>query len=114
MVDYYRHVQGNLYPGDLAKSEDIHEIQDNISDAFRSVISDHHEHTSYILGGRENDFLLTPSRKVYGRYLDTYCVPTDANLVPLSIREYSYRQPIAKTKSTLYSIILKMGNRTSF
>lgn len=113
MVSYYNRVFGNLNPGDTAKCEDINHIQDNIGDAISSVINDHHDFQSFILGSNENDFLLTPAPKTLGRYIDTYSLPVDADLEPLSIREYSYRQPIPKTKSSLYSIILKMGNSTS-
>ena len=112
MVSYYNHVTGNLYPGDIAKSEDIHHIQRNVQDSLKSLLNDHHEFQSYILGNRENDFVLTPASKILGRYLDTYSVPTDNDLIGLSLREYNYRQPIAKTKSSLYSIICKMGNNT--
>lgn len=112
MTNYYNRVEGNLHPGEIAKSEDIHQIQTNVSDMSRSMIDDHHDHSSYILGSRENDFLLLPSKKILGRYLDTYSIPTENNLIGLSIREYNYRQPIAKTKSTLYSVILKLGNNT--
>lgn len=112
MVSYYNRVYGNLYPGDIAKSEDVNHIQTNIEDSLKALLNDHHELTSYILGGRENDFVLTPSRKVLGRYLDTYSIPTDSNLIGLSMREYGYRQPIAKTKSSIYSLIVKMGNNT--
>lgn len=114
MVSYYNEVIGNLFPGDIAKSEDINHIQTNIKDALKALLNDHHELNSYILGGRENDFVLTPSKKTLGRYLDTYSIPTDSNLKALSLRQYSYRQPIAKTKSTLYSIVVKMGNNTKY
>ena len=113
MTSYYNYVDGNLHPGDTAKSEDINHIQTNIADALKGLLDDHHEHNSYILGNRENDFLLVPSKKILGRYLDTYSIPVDENLIGLSMREYTYRQPIAKTKSSLYSIILKMGNNTN-
>ena len=114
MVSYYNRVFGNLNPGDTAKCEDINHIQDNVGDAISSVIDDHHECQSFILGSNENDFILTPAPKTLGRYIDTYSLPVDDNLTPLSIREYNYRQPIPKTKSSLYSIILKMGNNTSY
>lgn len=112
MVSYYNQVSGNLFPGDIAKAEDIHHIQRNIQDSLKSLVNDHHEFQSYILGNRENDFVLTPASKILGRYLDTYSIPTDADLIGLSLREYNYKQPIAKTKSSLYSIICKLGNNT--
>ena len=71
MVSYYNEVIGNLFPGDIAKSEDINHIQTNIKDALKALLNDHHELNSYILGGRENEFVLTPSKKTLGRSLDT-------------------------------------------
>ena len=114
MSSYYNSVIGNLFPGDIAKSEDINHIQQNIKDSLKGLLNDHHEFQSYILGGRENDFILTPANRVEGRYLDTYSIPTDGDLIGLSLREYNYRQPIAKTKSSVYSIITKMGNNTPY
>lgn len=112
MSSYYNEVTGNLHPGDIAKAEDINHIQNNIKDSLKALVNDHHEFQSYILGGRENDFILTPASKTLGRYLDTYSVPTDSDLLGLSLREYNYKQPIAKTKSSLYSIVCKLGNNT--
>ena len=64
MTSYYNRVYGNLYPGRIAKSEDINLIQTNIEDAIKAVINDLHEQTSYILGNEEDAFLLSPNVQV--------------------------------------------------
>lgn len=111
MPSYYNRVSGNLYPGKIAKSDDIHLIQTNIEDALKSVINDMHDHTSYILGEDENAFLLTPAPRRTGRYIDTMNLVTDSGKEKwLSIRQYGYKQAIKKSKSSLYSVILKLRN----
>ena len=50
MVNYYEKHYGNLYPGDIAKSSDINQIQQNIQDALKNAIRDLTEGESWILG----------------------------------------------------------------
>ena len=39
-MPYYNRHEGTLFPGKIAKSEDIHQIQTNIDEAIRSLIED--------------------------------------------------------------------------
>lgn len=111
MVSYYNRVDGNLHPGDIAKAEDINDIQTNIDSAIRSVINDHHEFNSYIYGGKENAFQLTPAPKRFGRYIDTMNVFDESQYKWLSINHTGYIQGIKKSKSSLYSVICKFRNK---
>ena len=40
MVSYYNMYEGNLHPGDIAKSSDIMAIQQEIKDAIKNVVKD--------------------------------------------------------------------------
>lgn len=110
MTSYYNRVYGNLYPGKIAKSEDINLIQTNIEDAIKAVINDLHEQTSYILGGEEDAFLLSPAPKRAGRYIDTMNLVSESKEKWLNINKYGYKQGIKKSKTSLYSIIVKLRN----
>lgn len=110
MVSYYSRVIGNIRDGDIAKASDIQHVQTNISDAISAVISDHHEHTAYILGNNEDAFKLTPAPKRLGRYIDTMNLVADENKKWLSLRKWSYCQKIKKSKTSMYSIICKFRN----
>ena len=114
MPSYYNEVEGNLHAGDIAKSSDINHIQIHIKDALQNLLDDHHENTAYILGGDENAFLITPAPMFLGRYIDTYSLPEEQYYQKLPIRTYDYRQPIAKTKTSCYSVICKLGNKSSY
>lgn len=114
MVNYYNIVKGHLKAGDIAKAEDINQMQTNNQDAFCNAIVDFNENDSFILGQDEDAFLITPAPRLLGRYVDTYSLPEEQYYKKLPIRTYDYRQPIAKTKSSLYSIICKMGNTSSY
>ena len=113
MGNYYRKVDGDLKFGHIAKSSDINLMQKNIGDGFKSLISDHHEHSSYILGHDEHAFQLTPAPKRLGRYIDTMNLVESGNEEWLSIRKWGYRQKIKKSKTSLYSIICKFRNLSS-
>ena len=91
MSDYYKRVIGDLAPGHIADSKDINLMQTNVADAFKAAISDHHEHTSYILGHDENAFRLTPAPKRLGQYIDTMNLVESGNERWLSIRKTCYR-----------------------
>ena len=110
MTSYYNRVYGNLYPGRIAKSEDINLIQTNIEDAIKAVINDLHEQTSYILGNEEDAFLLSPAPKRAGRYIDTMNLVSESKEKWLNINKYGYKQGIKKSKTSLYSIIVKLRN----
>lgn len=110
MPSYYNRVFNNLEPGKIADVRDINLIQTNIDDAIKSVINDHHDHTAFILGEKEDAFKLTPAPKRLGRYIDTMNLVETDNEEWLPIRKYGYRQAIKKSKSSLYSIICKFRN----
>lgn len=110
MPDYYKKVKGHLVNGEIAYAEDINLIQVNVADAFKAAISDHHEHTSYILGQQEDAFKLLPAPKRLGRYIDTMNLVESGNEKWLSLRKWGYRQRIKKSKTSLYSVICKFRN----
>lgn len=115
MPSYYQKVFGNLNVGDIAKSSDIHHIQRHIQDAFKNANSDFHDRESYILGSNEvykNSFNLTIAPKRLGRYIDSSNVFNDETDY-LNINYYDIKQPILKTKSSLYSIVTKMRNTSN-
>ena len=113
MSSYYNHHDGNLFPGKVAKSEDIHQIQTNIEEAIRGLIEDQYDHTAFILGSRENAFLISPAPKRLGRYIDNMNLVNESNEVWLDIDSFGYKQAIKTSKTSLYSIIVKLKNAYS-
>ena len=116
MVNYYNIHEGNLHPGDIAKSSDINQIQRNIQDALKNAINDLTEGESWILGTNDqkdkNAFILTPESKRNGRYIDQMNLAEGNDAEVLSFRETSYRQPIRLSRSSIYSIIVKLQNKS--
>ena len=112
MTNYYHQHEGNLHPGDIAKAEDINQIQQNIQDALRDMIEDFHERQGCILGQDEYAFLLTPETKRAGRFIDQMNLAEDKDGEFISIRETDYRQPIKLSRSSLYSVIVKLQNKS--
>lgn len=119
MVSYYHKVIGNLKKGDIAKSSDINHIQLHISDALKTLLSELHDNESYVLGHDEvykNSFILKAAPKTLGRYLDSYNFDDETkeeNAKCVNINRYSVKQPIIKTKTSLYSIIAKFKNTSN-
>lgn len=113
MSSYYNHHNGTLFPGKVAKSEDIHQIQTNIEEAIRGLIEDQYDHTAFILGSRENAFLISPAPKRLGRYIDNMNIVNESNEVWLDIDSFGYKQAIKTSKTSLYSIIVKLKNAYS-
>ena len=119
MSSYYRNVTGNLNPGDIAKSSDINHIQQHIKDSERALLSDLHNREPYVLGvneGYKNSFIITAAPKQSGRYIDSS--NTDFNVEDqkdnfININYNDVRQPIVKTKTSLYSIITKLRNTSN-
>ena len=115
MSNYYRDVLGNLNMGDIAKSSDIHHIQRHIKDALKTLLADLHDGESYILGTDnvyKNSFNLVAAPKEEGRYIDssfTFDEETDF----LNINYFDVKQPIVKTKTSLYSIVTKFRNTSN-
>lgn len=116
MVNYYEIYNGDLYPGHIAKSSDIIMNFQNIQDAIKSVARDFTEGQSWILGTNDESdqysFILTPEIKRAGRYIDQMNLAEGDDMAIVSIRETSYRQPIKLTRSSLYSVIVKMQNKS--
>ena len=116
MSDYYVKHEGDLFPGRSAKSSDINIIQQNTQDAIKNAINDLTEGESWILGTGspqdENAFILVPDVKRNGRYIDQMVLAEGEDADMVSIREVSYRQPITLSRSSVYSIIVKMQNKS--
>lgn len=115
MTHYYQTVTGNLNAGDIAKANDINEIQTNIQDSEKALLSDLHDNESYVLatGDKYKDsFKLTAAPKQGGYYIDSYNT-FDEESDFLNINLHNVRQPILKTKTSLYSIITKFRNTTN-
>lgn len=118
MSSYYHIVEGNLRPGDIAKSSDINHIQVHIQDALKGLLSDMHDGESYIVGSGEehkNDFTISLAPKTLGRYIDTmnYFEITD-NDNYVNVNNFDIKQPIPKTKTSTYSIIFAAKNDSDF
>lgn len=109
-MSYYQKHDGSLFPGQIALSDDIHHIQQNIDDAIRNVVKDQYHDSSFILGSRENDFLISPAPKRYGRYIDAQNVIDVADEIWLDIDTYGYKQAILTTKTSVYSFIVRLKN----
>lgn len=116
MVDYYRIHKGDLYPGHIAKASDINIIQQITKDAIKTAINDLTEGQSWIIGTNDQSdkdaFILTPDTKKAGRYIDQMNLAEGDDVDFISIREVDYRQPIKLSRSSLYSIIVKMQNKS--
>ena len=70
MTSYFHIHEGNLHPGDIAKSSDIIQIQQNTKDMIADVLEDLHQRQGCILGSDENAFVLTPETTRAGRFID--------------------------------------------
>ena len=116
MTSYFNTHYGDLQPGHVAKSSDIMLIQQNIEDAFKNAINDLTEGQSWIIGNGvaydDEAFLLTPEKKRAGRYIDQMVLAENNDADILSIREVDYRQPIKMSRSSLYSVIVKLQNKS--
>lgn len=112
MTNYYNIHEGNLHPGDIAKAQDINQIQQNIADALRNLLEDLHHRQGCILGSEENAFILTPETKRNGRFIDQMNLAEGDDAEYISIREIDYRQTIKLSHSSLYSIIVKLQNKS--
>lgn len=112
MVSYYRIHEGNLHPGDIAKASDIIQIQQNTKDMIANVLEDLHDRQGCILGSDENAFVLTPESTRAGRFIDQMNLAEGEDAKYISIREVDYRQPIRLSHSSLYSVIVKMQNKS--
>lgn len=116
MSSYYRTHEGDLQPGKIAKASDINAIQKNVSDAITEAVNDLTEGQSWILGTNDQSdkdaFLLTPDTKRGGRYVDQMILAEGDDADIVSIRQTSFRQPIKLSRSSVYSIIVKLQNKS--
>ena len=110
-MNFYKRVEGDIFPGHIARAEDIQQIQTNIEDMSQSMWNAMHDHQAFMLGDRENDFILTAAPKRGGRYIDTMNISSNvANTLWLSPNKHGYKQPINKSKSSTYAIIVSLRN----
>jgi hypothetical protein len=107
---YYDRIYGDLIPGGEAKVNDIDHSQSNIEDGMATLLNDLHNGTSFILGSNENDFIISPAPKRGNLYVDTQNQTISENFTPLSIKNTGYKQKIRKSKTSLYSINIKLRN----
>lgn len=116
MSNYYEQHYGDLYPGHIAKASDINQIQQNVADAIKNAIKDLTEGESWILGTNDQTdkdaFILTPESKRNGRYTDQMNIAEGSDRELLSFRETSYRQPIKLSRSSVYSVIVELQNKS--
>lgn len=112
MSSYFHKHYGDLYPGHIAYSEDIMEVQQETQDAFANSINDMNGGQGCILGSDENAFILTPESKRNGRYIDQINLADGTDGKYVSIRQSTYRQPILLSRTSLYSVILKFQNKS--
>ena len=102
---------GDIFPGHIARADDIQQIQTNIEEMSQSMWNAMHNHQAFMLGDREEDFILTPAPKRGGRYIDTMSISSNpANTLWLSPNKYGYKQPINKSKSSTYAIMVTLRN----
>ena len=118
MTSYYNDVIGNIQMGDIAKAEDINAIQDNIKDALKSLLTELHNGESYVLGTDEeykNSFRLKAAPKTLGKYIDSSNIFNidDSTSDCLNINRFDVKQPILKSKTSLYSIITNFKNTSN-
>lgn len=119
MSNYYHRVIGNLGMGEIAKSSDIHHIQRHIQDALKALLSDLHDGESYVLGSDEiykNSFILKAAPKKEGSYIDSSNSDfnyTDSSVKTININYYDVRQPLLKTKTSLYSVKVAFRNKSN-
>lgn len=116
MTDYYEIHEGHLQEGEIAYASDIMSNLKAIQDAFQNVIKDFTEGQAWILGTNDQSdkdaFILTPESKRNGRYIDQMNIANGDDVDLVSIRQTSYRQPIRISRSSIYSIIVSMQNKS--
>ena len=114
MASYYDDVTGNLNTGDVAMASDIHQIQRNIKDALKNLNADLSDNEAYVLGVEneyKNSFILTPAPKNNGEYIDSYNMFDGGDTLDFNYMDI--RQPILKTKTSLYSILTRLKNTSN-
>lgn len=112
-LNFFKKVEGDIKCGHLAKSSDINQIQTNIEEATREMMKALHGvvNSSFILGEDEDAFVLTKAPKQGGQYVDAKNLVTNQDAGEyLSFNKYGYRQPIYKSKSSCYAIVVRLKN----
>ena len=107
-MNFYSRVIGDIRPGHLARSSDVNMIQTHIEDMSKLMWNKLQENDPFIVGSDEYAFLLTPATKRGKRYVDTMNITNEVEW--LSFNKHTLKQPIHKTKSSCYSIMLNIRN----
>lgn len=108
MSSYYTRVNGNLKPAEIAKSEDIHEIQTNIQSAFNQMAQDIFG-DGCILDDDEDALTLTPNPLHTDQVNKNY---DDEQGSFISFYDIYLKQKINIEKSEIQSITVQMRNDT--
>lgn len=105
MSSYYERVIGNLSSSEIARSEDIHEIQTNIQSAFQDMIKDTFGE-GCILDEDEEALKLTPTPYHVDQENDNF----DEEDCLISFYDRYFRQKITTERSEIQSIKIQMRN----
>lgn len=108
MTSYYDRVIGTLFPGQIARSEDINNIQSNVQDAFERFIKDLLG-DGCILDEDENAMVLMPTPFHVDQENKNY--DPDDNFI--SFYDRYFKQKISIEKSEIRSIRLQVRNTSN-
>ncbi len=108
MSSYYDRVSGTLSPSEIARSEDIHEIQSNITTAFQEMLIDLFG-TGCILGDDEEDLKLIPTPYTIDQANTDYGEENPW----ISFSDIYLRQRIDIEKSEIQAIRVTIQNNTN-
>ena len=112
MSSYYKKVEGNLKPKQIARVEDIHQIQQNIREAIQNLIKDNLG-VSYILGESENTFKLIPTTDYVDQFNYYNGENSDTEKCWVSFYDIYLKQDIEIEKSSIENITVHMRNHTN-
>lgn len=108
MTSYYKKIEGNLKSGEVARVEDILNIQDSIEQMISNSISDLFGN-SFILNSGKDDLKLQPTSSS----IDQFNLPYDTSDNWISFYGQYLRQKIIIEKSEIASISVWMKNTSS-
>ena len=112
MSSYYNKVEGNLKPREIARVEDIHQIQQNIREAIQNLIKDNLG-ISYILGESENTFKLVPTTDYIDQFNYYNGKDDGTESCWVSFYDIYLKQDIEIEKSSIENITVHMRNQTN-
>lgn len=112
MFSYYNKIRGSIAPGNLARSEDIHAIQDSVTDAIASAVSQNFGN-AYIVDAEKNAFSLRPVSTIYDQQNteEDEDLPVEKRWFPL--HNLYIRQPFVTTKSSINTMEVRFRNITT-